>query len=183
MRVPFFTAFLDDSAPDSAVTLMREMVFHMGFVHWGLALNQDNPLHLPLIEAFLNNPCVNPCHQVRWITEGPSAETDLVGTISVTALDDLFTKEMIEKSIGQVPCAQAMSVLGPDLQSHVKQVLCYGQPSGQGQGILGQYAQTVDLAREREIPIMNLFYPEQQERATAFIESSKKRTQQWLYMG
>lgn len=66
-----------------------------------------------------------------------------------------------------------MQVLGKDLNTPSKFVLCWGLPLGEDGNVKGGTGQACRLAIQNNVPIMNLYYENVQQRVLNFIRGEK----------
>jgi len=70
MNIPFFAVLVESAIPPSRLNLIKQIVFIMGFLGWGMSFRSLNEIDQEIYHAFLDCPNVNPNRQLReWVYE------------------------------------------------------------------------------------------------------------------
>lgn len=185
--------------PPDILTVMEDIGFFMASLGWGLssggALGADDAFY----RGAIRSPACNPATMLRiylinrhWELYRPDPSIGLIDSTSLTEHEAEAYGIMLKargsehglKEAGRLlHTRNVYQILGSDLNTPVRQVICWAEPVGTSGKVSGGTNTAVQIALQHNIPVMNLYHDTHRERALKFIEEAKQRLANQIWYG
>lgn len=199
MTMPFYAGIGSRDTPPDVLADMEEVAFFLSFLGWGLSSGGADGADNAFLDGMMKSPACNPATMLRiflvaehWEKYRPNPALGFYNSLEFTETWEAAGQLSMAargswgglKQTGiNLHTRNAFQVFHHTLRHPVKQVVCWAKPTGNKGKFEGGTNTAIQLALSHDIPVMNLYFDDVRERIRKFIDSTRLRLGDRLWIG